>query len=114
MKLKSKNPPREFKVGLESSIVVKDCGEVALEADEQLTFVTPSNKNYDVVAKSWGFYATPSLNGRLKNEAFRSALEKNELGRYYIMLVEKEREGEFARYLAEEKNEVVQWLDVLH
>ena len=61
--------------------------------------------------KDWGFYATPSLNGRLKNFALRGVMIKNRIGRYFIMLVEAGKEDLFQRYLDVEGLEVVTWLD---
>lgn len=82
-----------------------------LEPDEQITFVTPDGKGYDVAAKSWGFYATPSLAGRLKREGFRTALVANREGKHFVMLVDASRMGEFESYLAASGQEVVEWLD---
>ena len=77
MKFNEENPPREFKVGLDNQIVIKDCGTIHMKPDEQITFVTDDGKEYDVARKDWGFYATPSMNGRLKNFGFKTALVKN-------------------------------------
>lgn len=104
-------PPRRFQVGRGGTIELKDCARIRLEADEQVTFVTPSGKEYDVAAKGWGFYATPSVNGRLASQGFKTALVRNGEGRYYIMLVESEGVGEFLAYAAQERNAVVEWLD---
>jgi len=111
MKFKEKSPPREFKIGFENQITIKDCGTVLLKIDEQLTFVTEDRKEYDVARKNWGFYATPSMNGRLKKFGFKTALVKNSHGMYYIMLVEKNRINEFQNYLKEEKQSIEQWRD---
>lgn len=111
MKLDLKNSPRTFRVGLEQQIEISDCGTVRLSANEQVTFVTDSGKEYDVAAKDWGFYATPSMNGRLKNQGFKTALVRNSKGQVYIMLVEPEKMDLFQQYLTDDKNEVVEWLD---
>lgn len=111
MKVVEKVPPRTYRVGRAKPIDIRDCGTVELEADEQLTFTTPSGGEYDVARKSWGFYATPSTNGRLVTFGFRSALVKNDEGRFYVMLVEKGHEAAFAQYLTDESNHVVAWLD---
>jgi phage terminase large subunit-like protein len=113
MKIRAKNPPRVFNVGKNSEIKISDCGEVELNPDEQVTFLTSSGKHYDVVAKSWGFYATSSVNARLKKEGFKAALVKNTQGRYYVMIVEKEKIGNFEAYLRMEQNKVEKWLDEL-
>ncbi len=100
-----------FKVGLAQQITIKDCGQIQLDPDEQVTFVTPQGAEYDLVRKDWGYYATPSVNDRLKRFGFKTALVRNSKGQVYIMLVEHERVADFERYLAEEKNFLQQWLD---
>jgi hypothetical protein len=112
MIVEPRQPPRSFCVGVSQSIEIKDCGTVQLDFDEQVTFVTETGSEYDVVRKDWGYYATPSLNGRLPQHGLRPALMANAAGRYYIVLVEVGREERFAEYVAEEKQRVVRWLDV--
>ena len=109
MKINEKSPPREYKVGLQNQITIKDCGTVNLEKDEQLTFVQDSGKEYDVTRKNWGYYATPSMNGRLKSFGYSTALVKNSNDRLYIMIIDKEKMDLFESYLNEENQEVVQW-----
>ena len=111
MQFDKKTPNREFKVGLNKSIILKDCGSIKLEKDEQVTFLTNKSAEYDVVRKSWGFYATPSINGRLKNFGLKTALVKNKFDQYYIMIVEKGFEEDFFKYLKDESNEIITWLD---
>jgi len=111
MLFNSKKPAREFKVGIEKDITIKDCGSINLEPNEQVSFITDKNAEYDVVRKSWGFYATPSTNKRLKHFGLRAALVKNSQNNYYIMLVEKGFEDDFFAYLKKELNEVITWLD---
>ena len=111
MKIIEKRPPREYKVGVDSQITIKDCGSILLEGNEQITFLTRDEKEYDVAMKDWGFYATPSVNSRLKEQGFKTALVRNSIGQWYIMLVEKDKIDKFQTYLREEKNEVVEWLD---
>ena len=72
--------PRIFTVGQIKKINIKDYGKIHLRKNEQLTFISGKNKNqkhYDITKKNWGYYATPSLNGRLKDNNFKSALVKN-------------------------------------
>jgi len=111
MKIVKKEPPRKFLVGEDQKVEISDCGKMYLEPDEQVTFVTVSGKEHDFAAKSWGFYATPSMNSRLVSEGFKTALVKNQLGRYYIMVVDKDHLPGFEAYLDTTKNEVVEWLD---
>ena len=113
MKFEEKNPPREFVVGLDKRVRIKDCGTIEFNPDEQITLITESGKEYDVARKDWGFYATPSVNGRLKDQGFKTALVKNSFGKYYVMIVEKEKMREFETYLKQEKNYLQKWLDEL-
>lgn len=112
MKFEEKRPPRDFRVGKKSDIQMRDCGRVFLAADEQVTFVTPSGKEHDFAAKSWGFYSTPSVNARLRDQGFKTALVRNDrTGRWFVMTVEKERRAEFEAYVAGEDCRVEEWLD---
>ncbi len=105
------DPPRVFRVGKKEHIALKDCARIRLESDEQVTFVTAEGAEYDVVKKSWGFYATPSLNGRLIQFGLKAALTKSLHGKYYLMLVQKGCEQEFLQYLEKEEMSLVQWMD---
>ena len=101
--------PRKFSPG--NDITIKDYGTIKLESDEQVTFLTEENNEYDVCKKDCGFYATPSINGRLKDFGFKTALTKNTItGKIYIMLVENKKNKEFENYLKKEKMVVVKWL----
>ncbi len=111
MRLDPTTPPRTFIVGLDRSITIRDCGRLRLEPDEQVTLTTPAGAEYDVARKAWGFYATPSTNGRLRHFGLRTALVLNRESRLYVMLVEADSEAAFARYCAEEELEVLAWLD---
>jgi hypothetical protein len=111
MKIKQNNPPRSFTTGLRGQITMYDCAHIELSADQQVTFTSNSGLEYDVSRKNWGFYATPSLNGRLKSFNLRAALVKNSYGKFYIMLVENGKEDLFYQYLTEEANEIITWLD---
>ena len=111
MKLKMMEPPRIFTVGKENNIHIRHCADISLEANEQVTLVTPSGTEYDVVRKSWGYYATPSLNGRLRDFCLRAVLVRNKSGRLYLLLVEEGSEAEFQAYLANEQQAIVCWLD---
>jgi hypothetical protein len=111
MKVSPKSPPRTFHVGQQGRITLRHCADVELDADEQVTFVTPFGAEHDVVRKSWGYYATGSLNGRLREHGLKSALVVNSAGRLYLLLVEIGREAEFARYLEEEQQRLLVWLD---
>jgi hypothetical protein len=111
MDLRKLDPPREFDVGREGGITIRHCADLQLEPDEQVTLVTASGTEYDVVRKDWGYYATPSLNGRLPEHGLRPALVRDERGRLYLLLVEGGREQAFEEYAAAERLTVVSWLD---
>jgi hypothetical protein len=110
VKLVPVDPPRRYTAGV-TGVEIADCGRVELDPDEQLTFTTPAGGEYDVARKSWGFYATPSLNGRLASFGLRGALIRNSQGRVFVVLVERGHEDEWEAYRAAERLEVVQWLD---
>lgn len=112
MKFDELTPPRVFTVGNSVRFDMRDCGRVALEPDEQVTFTTKGGGEMDVARKDWGFYATPSLNGRLEDFGLRAVLVCNILtGRYYVLVVERGKEAAFDAYLVQESCEVVHWLD---
>jgi len=107
-----KQPPRKFVVGNSKKFYISDCGEMHLENDEQISFKTESGAEYDVARKSWGFYATPSLNGRLLSFGLNAVLVVNTLiCRYYILLVEDGKEDDFFEYCRDESLEVLCWLN---
>ncbi|MBP7652079.1 hypothetical protein KA977_01570 [Candidatus Dependentiae bacterium] len=109
MKTDLKQKPRKFKL---KDTVIKDYGKIFLENGEMVSFVTKSGKECDFNAFDWGFYLGPSLNGRLKNEGFKTALVLNEAGRIYINAVEKEKIEEFKKYLTtNQNNKILCWLD---
>ena len=111
MEISKNNPPRTFKVGLRKAVVLKDCAHIVLAPDEQVTFKTESGSEYDVTRKSWGYYATPSLNGRLKFFGLKTALVKNSSSKFYVVLVENGKVEEFQKYLKIEELTIICWLD---
>lgn len=112
MRFDPRIPPRPFVVGRDNGCTMTDCGSLYLESDEQVTFVTPGGAEYDLARKEWGFYATPSLNGRLLSFGLRAVLTVNRTtGRYFVLLVERGHETAFFRYLDREECEVVAWMD---
>ena len=105
-------PPRKFQVGVQAQITILDHGKIELKPNEQVTFILPGGAEYDVVSKDWGFYATPSLNGRLEAFGLRGVLIKNRgTKRFFILLVEKGKETAFEEYCRAENLVVVAWLD---
>lgn len=116
MKIDPVEPPREFEVGHRGGRL-RHVGDVWLEPDEVLTVRTESGTEVDLTRKSWGYYGSPSLNGRLRDHGLRAALavgvprDGEQAGRMYLMYVEEGGEGDFEAYLAAEEMEVVAWLD---
>lgn len=102
---------RKFSVGKNKDIEISDLGSIYLENNELISFVTEQQNNYEIVRKNWGFYATPSMNCRLKSENFKTALVQNNKFQTYIMLVEKNRMILFEEYCKEENQTVLEWLD---
>ena len=110
MRIKATNPPRVFKVG-KSNISIRDTASVYLEVDEQVTFKTEQGAEYDVCKKSWGYYATPSINGRLRNFGYLTALVENkDTEMRYIMLVNEDSVNDFVQYLLDEELCIREWL----
>ena len=106
------NPPRKFTIGAQEQFEIMDCGKILLNKNEQVTFTTESGGEYDLTRKDWGFYATPSLNGRLPSFGLRGVLIKNrETNRFFVLLVEKGKEALFDDYCNIENLAVVAWLD---
>lgn len=111
MKILLKDPPRQFTVGERGDIAISDVGDIHLAPNEQVTFVTESGRRHDFACKEWGFYATPSVNGRLRNEGLRTALVRNQKGLVYVMVIASEKRAAFDDYCEREKQTVLQWLD---
>jgi hypothetical protein len=111
MRFARNDPPRRYTVGVNDQVEISDCGRLHLDPDEQITFVTEDGGEYDVARKSWGFYATPSMNARLSSFGLRAVLLENRIGRYFVVLVERGHEDDFEAYRAEEDLRIVAWLD---
>ena len=112
MRVDRNEPPRTFRVGHDRSIELSHCADVELEPDEQVTFLTASGTEFDVVRKDWGYYATPSLNGRLSDHGLRAVLVRDPgSGRMYLLLVERGQEPAFEAYVERDGLRVVAWLD---
>ncbi len=108
MRIERIDPPRSFEA---AGVALRHSANVELEPDEQITLVSSSGTEYDVVRKAWGYYATPSTNRRLAEHGLRAALTANPDGRIAVLLVERGRESEFERYLADQRMRVLSWLD---
>jgi len=111
VEIKISKKPRVFKVGKNKKINIKEVGFLYLKNDEQITLINENKKNYDIIKKSWGYYATPSTNGRLKKEGFKTALVKNKSNRYYVLIVDKKKIKNFKNYCKTENQKVIEWID---
>jgi hypothetical protein len=111
MKITEIIPPREFEVGFDIKRALCDCAHIDLKKNEQVTFTTSQGAEYDVTRKDFGFYATPSVNGRLRKFGLRTVLVRNRITQYFILLVERGRESLFEQYMKEEKMDLIAWLD---
>jgi hypothetical protein len=109
MKFIPTDPPRAFPAG--GGVTLRDCAQIELAPDEQVTFRTPAGGEYDVVRKDWGFYATPSTNGRLPRFGLRAALVRDGHGKTFIHLVERGCEAAYRAYQQAEALTTVRWLD---
>lgn len=110
MKIIKKN--RIFKVGAKQKITLKDVGSIRLNADENVTFISEDLKEYDVCKKKWGYYATPSINKRLKKFGYITALVYNEFfDTFFIHLVDRKDKKSFFKYLKSENMKLVCWLN---
>ncbi len=87
MKILKKKKPRIFIVSKKNNILLKDVGKIILDDNENLTVSSKSGKEFEICKKKWGFYATPSLNFRLKKKGLRAALVK-QYKKYFILLVD--------------------------
>lgn len=110
MDIDTENKPREFFVGEKNKVVLKDCAKIFLDFNEQVTFITKDKKEYDICRKDWGFYATPSINGRLLQFGFSTALVENSNQLRYVWLIENGKEALFEKYLKNENHKIIQWL----
>lgn len=103
---------RHYKVGNNDDIIIKDCGKIKLQENEQISFIG-NNGLYDFCRKDWGFYSTPSINKRLKNNNFEVYLVSNLFNDIYIWSVEKNKKKEFYKYLIKENHKILLRLDEL-
>lgn len=107
MKIKIRKKPRRFKVSVGNiNIQLNDMAKITLKKNEQVTFKHLKSE-YDVAKKDWGYYATPSINGRLKKFGFRTFLIKNKKNKLYIFLVHKNKISSFKKYCKNDNQQIV-------
>lgn len=105
--------PRVFPVG-RRALTISHVLNVFLEANEMVTFIDSEGREYDVVAKEWGFYATPSVDRRLRDFGLRAAFVRNQGdGRGFVVLVALTMLEEWEAYMNSEGQVLVTWLDQL-
>ena len=111
MEIEKKTPPRKFSVGLEN-IKISHVANIHLENDQMVTFVTNDGTEYDVIKKNWGYYATPSLGGRLRKFSLKAAIMRNiDTRQCFIILAHENRIDLLHDYMTKERQEIVMWLD---
>ena len=88
---------------------IKDCARISLSTNEQVTFLSHGS-NYDFCKKSWGFYASPSINQRLINEGFSCYLIKNKHKKKYFVVVNNSKKNMFKNFLLKTKHKVIKSL----
>ena len=103
MKIKKSN--RLFTAGI-TKLKIIDKGSIYLKDDNQVTFRYIKSE-YDVCRKNWGYYATPSINGRLQNFGFKTFLTQNKFKKIYINLVHSNKIKTFKKYLKKEKSKIL-------
>ncbi len=108
MRIKLKKKPRKFTF---RGVTIKDLGKIYLKNNEMVSFVNTSGKECDFAQKSWGFYTCPSINGRLKNEGFKTALALNKDNRLYVLVVDENKINDFKKYIKSQKISLLCWLD---
>ena len=113
MKISFHNPARVFEPKGRGGPQLKDVASIELIADQQITLITESQCGHDFAAKDWGFYVSPSLNGRLKREGFKTALVKNSDNKVFLNFVEIAKMVEYEKYCIDSGKQIVEWLDEL-
>ncbi len=101
---------RKFIAGKgKNQVQITHSANIKLKNNEQVTFIFKGNQ-HDFVKKNWGFYATPSINGRLKKQKFLTALVKNKEKKIYIMVIHKTKIKEFRKYCEVHNQKIINWL----
>ena len=96
---------------MKNDIKIKHLLNIYLKPNEQITFVSKKNREYDFVKKDWGYYATQSINARLKKFKFLTCLVENRITKKkFILVVYKEKIILFKKYLKKESMKVIKWL----
>ena len=111
MKFSIDTEPRRFLVG-RVGVELSHVADLRLDPNEVVTFVSGLDREYDVTAKDWGYYATPSVGGRLRRFGMRAGLMRNvETRQVFVVIVFDDRLDAWQAYLDEENEELIVWLD---
>lgn len=110
MKIREIDPPRQFGTGPEGRTALKHCADIELAPDEQVTFIASDGSEHDVVRKAWGYYATPSINNRLRGFGLQAVLARSG-DKFFVLLVHDDSHDDFHAYLDEQGMAIVTWLD---
>ena len=103
--------PRRFSVG-KADVELSHVANISLGPDEMVTFLSTGHREYDLVAKDWGYYATPSVGKRLREFGLRAALMRNVDTRHvFVVLVFDDQIDVWESYMRAERQELVMWLD---
>ena len=108
MKVYKRIKPRKFLVSKKNNIILKDGGKIFLNENENLTITCKEQKDFEICRKEWGYYATPSLNFRLKKKGLKAVLVKQKL-KYFILLVDVRKRKKFKDYIKIENYKIIKW-----
>lgn len=110
MKIYKKKNTKKFFGSKFSKNKIKDCGNIFLKTNEQISFITRDKMKYDFTKTEWGFYATPSINKRLKDNKLTAYIVKNTYNlKIFVLVVENKKKKLFKNYLKREKLKVIPW-----
>ena len=110
MRLYKKKINRKFFGSKYAKKKIKDCANIFLNPNEQVSFITGDKKQYDFTKTDWGFYATPSINKRLKENKLSAYIVKNTYNsRIFVLVVENKKKKKFFKYLKDEKLKILPW-----
>ena len=109
MKVFKKKKPRIFFVNKKNNILLKDFDKIFLNNNENLTISSKGKKEFEICKKDWGFYATPSLNFRLKKKGLKAVLVRQNKKKF-ILLVDVKKKKEFNHYIKIENYKILRWL----
>ncbi|WP_034602984.1 hypothetical protein [Maridesulfovibrio frigidus] len=112
MKFTKTEPVRIFSPG--NDISLSDCGSLNLSVDEQITIVDDNGFKSDLTCKEWGYYLANSINHRILEQGFKTALFSSKLQSppsLYVCLVKESKIDQFMIYLDKVEARLIMWLD---